>query len=120
MKIILLSFFLIYSGCSLRLNHHKNGECLKEIDKRYVADHKASVYRIDKAKIGFGYWISQHRGKKKAWQKLGRKRFSYFDETDMFKYKKIDCPGGAPKKVLKLEGLNLGKISKGFKKRNAP
>ena len=117
MKVFFLTLLLlIYLGCSLRINRHKNGECFKEIDKRYVEGYKSPIYRIDNAKVGFGYWISQYLNKKKTWQKLGRKKISYFDETDMFKYKKIDCPG-APKKILKLDGLNLDQISKGFKEK---
>ncbi|MCY4524185.1 MAG: hypothetical protein OXB84_05555 [Halobacteriovoraceae bacterium] len=91
-NICLVSIFFILSSCSLRLKYHEEGECFKEIDKRYVSEHISPLYRVDKVKVGFGYWVSLYDDKNKIWKKMGRKKVSFFDDTDMFQYKKSDCP----------------------------
>ena len=118
MKSLLLIFtFLCFISCVPFFKLYKKDQCFEEIDKRYVDNHKSIIYRIDRSKIGFGYWVSQYDKVKKNWQKLGRKRFTYFNETDLFRYKKIVCPIAINPDGSIERTLNFDKIRKGFKKK---
>lgn len=114
-KLFTFVLLLILASClSGIFRRHKKGMCFKEIDKRYLAPRKLTIYRIDRVKYGLGYWISQYNKQKRTWQELGRKGFSYFDETELFTYKMIKCPLSRDEKEH--EDLNLDALGKHFKK----
>ena len=106
---------LVLTSCWNALFRHKKGMCFKEIDKRYMAHKKSPIYRIDKVKYGFGYWISQYSKQTQTWQEIGRKGFSYFDNTDLFTYKIIRCPLAFDEEEH--EDLDLNILRKRFKKK---
>ncbi len=93
-SIVIIVITVIFGGFifyqSVIHNSLKPGECLIEINKRYVASaSKGKYYRIEKTNYS-NYVVSTYHNK--AWLLLKNKDKDYFDNNDIFQYELTPCP----------------------------
>ncbi len=97
------------SGPSYTINF-KERSCIKEINRSYasVAEVPTSIYKLDRitteSKLKVSMWHNN------SWYYSGNKKYTYFKDTELFKYSKTGCPDGSDGKasiVDKLKTIDL-------------
>ncbi len=100
LSVFLFSILIVFTSCNsenLLSFSYDEGDCLQEINKRYIAsssERKGMLYRIDKVDKNDVLISTWHNG---GWLQIGRKPYSYFDEGKTFKYDTTSCPDGRAK-----------------------
>lgn len=108
-RMIFLIFIALFSiSCDSGPNYtvrFKENSCIKEINRSYasVAESPTSIYKLEQITTESELKVSTWHNH--SWYYTGRKKYTYFRDTNLFKYKTTKCPDGSDGKASIVDRL---------------